>query len=308
MQIMEYLTAAPLIKKARPRQAEECAKLGFTPELHIFLAHDMKNGVNKASEEYVGMKQRYGETVGVDVRMHSVGVNAVRGAVELGGMLEEIDRLNKNEAANGIMLQLPLPIDDPELKKAKEIEVCDSVDLAKDIDGLAKNSPFEQATPLGLMHILDGYGIPVEGENVTVNGAKGRLIGESVVRLLREREPNKLYEIDWENREDLRPAIADSSILVTGVGKPNLITADMLRERADMLGGDFTVLDAGVSKVEDEEGNEFTVGDLDPSIEANGELDIKLTRRKGAAGPMTVVSLFDNLLKAAKLQAIEARR
>jgi methylenetetrahydrofolate dehydrogenase (NADP+)/methenyltetrahydrofolate cyclohydrolase len=281
---MRWLESQPLIEEAQERQRAACEELA--PGIDIMLVHG-EQGVNPASASYVARKERYGREIGADVRVHHLGLVAVQS-------MAVINELNKQKACNGMMMQLPLPIADRELRASEEARVCAGVDIRKDVDGLAPGSPFPQATPLGLMNILEGYGIDVENRQATVVGAAGKLVGRGCVRLLRDRDA-QVFEIDKENsEEEMRMAIRGADLVVSAVGRAGMITPDMLRDGQ-------VVLDAGVSPYLRNDGKETTIGDVDPLV-YESDLDIQITPHRGGAGPMTVSALFENLIKAASGQ------
>lgn len=271
---MQLLRAAPVIEGIKARQSAECADL--QPSLAVILAMG-EQGVDPASELYVAHKKRYGEKIGALVAVHRLAQPAIA---------DRIAELNEDVSTHGIIVQLPLP------NRDQEDELCQAIDPRKDVDGLHPQSRHLPATPLGIMNLLAGYDIEVADRVVTVNGARGKLVGQGAVELMRKAGA-AVIEIDQPNASELPSAIYASDILVTAVGKTNFsISAEMVDREG------LVVVDAGVRKVEPN--SPPTRGDLDPKayqLETDG---LRLTPHIGGTGPMTVAALLTNVITAAR--------
>jgi len=251
------------------------AERGAPPGLATVLVGD-----DPASRIYVGGKHRACEEVG----MASVGreLPADVSEAELLGM---IDELNGDQRVNGIIVQLPLPA---HLDGAR---ATSAVDPAKDVDGLTPTNAgllvqgrdgLVSATPLGVMELLRTYEVPLEGAHAVVVG-RSDLVGKPVSSLLLAQ--NATVTVCHSRTRDLAAVCRSADVLVAAVGRPRLVTGDMVREGA-------TVIDVGMNRTED-----GLVGDVD--FEAAARHARAITPVPGGVGPMTIAMLLRNTLKAA---------
>jgi methylenetetrahydrofolate dehydrogenase (NADP+)/methenyltetrahydrofolate cyclohydrolase len=220
---------------------------------------------NEAGDKYLNMKRKYGESIGAAVDLY----------VETGStILARIEKLNADETVTGIIIQLPLI-------GAQQVtdEALAKIAPAKDIDGLGPNSPYEAATPKAALWLLAAHGIDLKGRIVVVG--QGRLVGKPLAdRMIASGLDVVRCDI---NTKDLKTEVLQADIIFTGTGQEHLITPDMVK-----LGA--VLVDTGSPKSE-----------LDPGLYERE--DLTLTPNPGGVGPMTVVSLFDNLLIAAQTHA-----
>jgi len=251
------------------------AERGAPPGLATVLVGD-----DPASRIYVGGKHRACEEVG----MASVGreLPADVSEAELLGM---IDELNGDQRVNGIIVQLPLPA---HLDGAR---ATSAVDPAKDVDGLTPTNAgllvqgrdgLVSATPLGVMELLRTYEVPLEGAHAVVVG-RSDLVGKPVSSLLLAQ--NATVTVCHSRTRDLAAVCRSADVLVAAVGRPRLVTGDMVREGA-------TVIDVGMNRTED-----GLVGDVD--FDAAVRRARAITPVPGGVGPMTIAMLLRNTLKAA---------
>ena len=215
---------------------------------------------NEAGDRYLKMKQQYGKDIGVPVDLYVETKDTI---------LDRIDQLNHDNSVTGIIVQLPLT--DREMTD----EALASIDVSKDVDGLSPGSKFEQATPKAVLWLLASYNVDLAGHIVVVG--QGRLVGKPLADRL-ESSGHSVTRCDI-NTKDLRAETLKADILFTGTGQKYLIQPDMVKTGA-------VLVDTGSPN------NEF-----DPSL--YDRPDLTITPNPGGVGPMTVASLFDNLLIAA---------
>jgi methylenetetrahydrofolate dehydrogenase (NADP+)/methenyltetrahydrofolate cyclohydrolase len=220
----------------------------------------IRSAHNEAGDRYLKMKRAYGEDIGVPVDLY------VETAATI---LDRIQALNHDPAVTGIIIQLPL--ENPEITDAALAAVAPT----KDVDGLAPGTPFEAATPKAALWLLAAYNIDLTGRIVVVG--QGRLVGKPLADRL-EASGKDVVRCDIDTK-DLRAETLQADILFTGTGQPELIKPDMVKDGA-------VLVDTGSPR------NEF-----DPALLRRP--DLTLTPNPGGIGPMTVASLFDNLLIAA---------
>jgi methylenetetrahydrofolate dehydrogenase (NADP+) / methenyltetrahydrofolate cyclohydrolase len=263
---MKFLNGAELADFIKERQAKQVRALrqahNVFPKLAIIIC-----GNDVPSQKYAALKQQYGQDILVDVEIHNVP------QAEAAGL---IGTLNQDPAIHGIVIQLPLP--DP----AQTDQIVDAIAPAKDVDALSGSGTFDAATPLAINWLLTGYNIDLRGKNIVIVG-QGRLVG-APLRVMLEAMGLEPVIVD-ENTKNPETVFADAGIIITAVGKPGLISSDMIPLNA-------VVVDAGVASE-----NGVLKGDL--ADDAYEREDLTITPKKGGVGPLTVAALFDNVIRAA---------
>jgi methylenetetrahydrofolate dehydrogenase (NADP+)/methenyltetrahydrofolate cyclohydrolase len=272
------------IKNELKQRIEMLKAEGVTPKLVTILV-----GEDPASLSYVHMIQDAFNAVGISVELFRFPESITQKELE-----KEIIKVNEDEKIHGILVQMPLP------KHINVIEISQIVDPRKDIDCinpvniglfLLGNPKFVPCTPSAVYEILKRSGIEVEGKEVVVVGAAGR-IGR-LITLLLIRYGATVTACDIATR-DLRRHTKEAEILVTAVGKPRLITADMVCEGA-------VVIDVGISRIEDPErpGKFKIVGDVD--FDHVKDKVAAITPVPGGVGPVTTAMLISNTVRAAEI-------
>jgi methylenetetrahydrofolate dehydrogenase (NADP+)/methenyltetrahydrofolate cyclohydrolase len=224
-------------------------------------------GHNPVIETYVALKQRYGEDILVDVELFRVTQP---------GMIPLIKKLNHDSSVSGIIIQLPLE------NPSQTDEIVDAVAPEKDVDALGKNAILDPATPMAINWLLSGYNVDLKNKHIIIVG-NGRLVGKPLAKMW----ANSGYDVKvLTQTDDLLPRLKQSDIIVTATGKPGLITSEMIPVGA-------VIIDAGVASENGE-----TVGDVAKNVYERDDLTI--TPQKGGVGPLTVSTLFDNVIRAAR--------
>jgi len=216
---------------------------------------------NIAGDRYLKMKRKYGESIGVGVDLYVETADTI---------LERIAALNADPKVTGIIIQLPLT------GISLTEEALAAIAPAKDIDGLGPNTSFEAATPKASLWLLAAHNVDLKGRIVVVG--QGRLVGKPLADRL-EASGHDVVRCDIYTK-DLKAETIQADILFTGTGQEHLIKPDMVKEGA-------VLVDTGSPRSE-----------FDPAL--YDRPDLTLTPNPGGVGPMTVVSLFDNLLIAAQ--------
>lgn len=234
-------------------------------------------GQNKVSETYIAEKQKIGEEAGIKVELFQFPETIVQKELQ-----QEIGRIGKNPSVTGLIVQLPLP------KTMNREEVLNCIPLEKDVDVLSgqalKNfgdGKFAIVPPtVGAVQALFlAYGIEIQGKKVTLVGY-GRLVGMPISLWLKQE--NTEFEIADKDTKDLVAVTKAADVVISGVGKANLITGDMIKQGA-------VVIDAGTS-VEDGK----TTGDVDfASVSQKASY---ITPVPGGVGPLTVACLLRNVV------------
>lgn len=276
------LDGRALAQRVRARIAEEVARLrdahGVVPGLAAVLVGD-----DPASALYVDMKHRACEAAGMLSRQYRLDARTPQQELEA-----LIDELNADDAIDGILVQLPLPDHlDPR-------PVQERIAPAKDVDALnpytagrlAIGDPtFRAATPYGIMVLLDEAGVELAGAHAVIVG-RSNLVGRPLSLMLSLKGVDATVTVAHSRTRDLAAVCRLADVLVVAVGRPRLITADMVRPGA-------VVIDVGTNRTEDGR----LVGDVD--FDAVREVAGAITPVPGGVGPMTVTMLLQNTLEAA---------
>lgn len=212
-------------------------------------------------------------------------------------LLAEIEKLNNNPEVDGFIVQLPLP------KHISEQRLIEAIDYHKDVDGfhpinVGRQSIglpcFRSATPAGIMTLLERYGIVTSGANCVVLG-RSNIVGKPVASLLMQKANpgNATVTVCHRDTKNLKEICRNADILIAAMGRPNSVTADMVKVGA-------VIVDVGTTRVPDasRKSGFRLCGDVD--FEAVAPKCSYITPVPGGVGPMTIVSLMLNTLLAAK--------
>ncbi|MFA6039112.1 MAG: bifunctional 5,10-methylenetetrahydrofolate dehydrogenase/5,10-methenyltetrahydrofolate cyclohydrolase [Candidatus Peribacteraceae bacterium] len=267
--------AAALLDSLKPKVKE------LQPHMAI-----VQVGDDPASDSYITQKRKSCEEVGITSIHRHLAEKTTKEE-----LLRVVDELNRDTTVTGFIVQLPLPA---HLKSAVE-EVIRAIDPAKDIDGFTPvnvgktflGTAFEDlppATPAGVILLLEHYGIDVRGKHAVVVG-HSNITGKPLAAMLLNR--NATVTVCHKYTADLAQFTGQADILCTAVGKPGLITGDMVKPGAVVIDIGTTRTDAGLK------------GDVD--FDAVKEIASAITPVPGGIGPMTVASLIRNCVRAAEM-------
>lgn len=258
----------------RARLAAAINDLDFVPALHF-----VRVGEDPASVSYVRSKERLATSLGVASHVHVLSEDTSQATVV--GLVKD---LNADADIDGILVQLPLP------KHLNPDPVLLAIDPAKDVDGLhpinvgrlwAGQDGLFPCTPMGLIAMLKHYNIAIEGQNVVIVG-RSNLVGKPAAALfLRE---HATVTVAHSRTRNLTKVCQQADILVSAVGSPAMITADMVKPGA-------AVLDVGLTRVDG-----VIQGDVHPDV---WEVAAYLTPMPGGTGRMTTAMLMENTYRAA---------
>ena len=264
-----------LAAKLRARVAQDVREFGRPVCLATILVGD-----DPASHVYVGKKHDALAEAGIDSRDHRFPE-----ATQESEILDLLADLNADDDVDGILVQLPLPA------QMDEPNVLRGVDPAKDVDGfhpqnaglLFLGEPFlVPATPLGVMSMLAEYEVELRGKEAVVIG-RSEIVGKPMAMLLLAEHAT--VTICHSRTADLGDHTRRADVLVAAVGRPGLVTPEMVKPGA-------TVIDVGVNRTE-----AGLVGDVDPAVFDVAGL---MTPVPGGVGPMTIAMLLRNTLTAAQ--------
>jgi len=282
---MQLIDGKSLAKQTLDSVATEVDRLkqekNIVPGLAVILIGD-----DPASHAYVKMKAKTCEKVGFYSITHSMP-----DTISQDEIMATIEMINANPRIDGILVQLPLPA---HIDTEKILEI---IDPKKDVDGfhpynvgrLVTNlDSFVPCTPLGVMRMFQKYEIELKGKDVCVVGASN-IVGKPMASLLLNADAT--VTLTHIHTKDLKSHTTKADIVIVGVGKPNLITKDMIKD-------DAIVIDIGINRLD----NGKLVGDVDFDNVKNKCSFI--TPVPGGAGPMTIAMLLENTLKSAKAREI----
>lgn len=269
------------------KTADQIANGGKVPHLAAVLVGD-----NPASKVYVRNKVRSCEQVG----FHSTLIRKPADITEE-ELLHIIKELNQDPGIDGFIVQLPLP------DHLDEHKITLAIDPAKDVDGfhpvnigrMALGLPcYLPATPCGIVQMLSRYEIPTSGKEVVVIG-RSNIVGTPMSILLSRKDKvgNATVTLCHSRTADLAEHTRRADIIIASVGRPNTLTADMVKEGA-------VIIDVGINRVDDPDAAKGyrLVGDVD--FEGVSPKASYITPVPGGVGQMTVVSLLMNTFSASK--------
>ena len=249
-------------------------------------------GHDGGSETYVAHKVKSCEQVGfTSTRL------AFEDTITEAELLAEIDKLNADPDVDGFIVQLPLP------KHISEQKVIEAIDYRKDVDGfhpinvgrMAIGLPcYVSATPSGILELLKRYRIETSGKRCVVIG-RSNIVGKPVAMLMMQKAypGDATVTVCHSRTKDLKDICLQADIIIAALGKPEFLTADMVKEGA-------TVIDVGTTRVPDasKKSGFRLCGDV--KFDEVAPKCAYITPVPGGVGPMTIVSLLKNTLLAAK--------
>jgi methylenetetrahydrofolate dehydrogenase (NADP+)/methenyltetrahydrofolate cyclohydrolase len=269
--------------QVRERVKAEVAEIDVKPGLATILVGD-----DPASHVYVRNKRNASAEVGIESFHHELDASVPESEVA-----DLIVQLGQDDRISGILLQLPVP---GHIDSDAMIELINPL---KDVDGLTTvnagrlvqgREGLVSATPAGVIELLDSENVELRGAEAVVIG-RSQLVGRPLASLLLARDAT--VTMCHSRTRDLAEVCRRADVLVAAVGRPGLVTAEMVREGA-------VVIDVGTNRTED-----GLVGDVD--FEAVAQKAAAITPVPGGVGPMTIAMLLVNTVKAARLQAAEGR-
>ncbi len=249
-------------------------------------------GQNPASVSYVTAKQKTSKELG----FYSLQDNQPEDITEE-QLLKLIEQYNNDPKIHGILVQLPLP------KHINETKVLYAIDPKKDVDGfhpvnvgkmVIGEADYLPCTPAGIQQLLIRSGVKVDGAEVVVVG-RSNIVGKPIANILLQKQKgaNATVTICHTGTKDMAFHTRRADILIVAAGKPNAVTADMVKEGV-------VVIDVGVNRIGmTAEGKAKLCGDVD--FEGVREKASAITPVPGGVGPMTITMLMMNTVKAAKL-------
>jgi methylenetetrahydrofolate dehydrogenase (NADP+)/methenyltetrahydrofolate cyclohydrolase len=260
---------------------------GIVPGLGVILV-----GEDPASKSYVTAKEQ---------ACHDIGLfsddNRLPATTSQAELLALIAKMNADPRINGILVQLPLP------KHLNESEVLVAISPDKDVDGfhptnvgrmVVGEKAFLPCTPHGVLQMMSRSGVKIEGAHAVIVG-RSNIVGKPLANLLMAKGAmaNATVTVCHTKTKDIGYHTRQADIVIAAAGRPNTVTADMIREGA-------VVIDVGVNRIEDatKKAGFRLVGDVD--FEACRQKASMITPVPGGVGPMTITMLLYNTVESAK--------
>ena len=273
--------------------ASEVGQLSDTKPVVAFI----RVGDDPASVSYVRKKQKIAERIGIESRLILLSYD-----VSEKELFAQIDELNMDPGVNGILIQAPLP------EHINETETFNRVSHNKDVDGFhtlnigklcqEDESGFIACTPAGIVELIKRSNIETQGKHVVVLG-RSQIVGKPAALLMvRKALPgNATVTLCHSKTENLASITSQADVLIAAIGRPNFVTADMVKEGV-------CVIDVGINRVSDDsrKSGYRLVGDVD--FDAVASKASHITPVPGGVGPMTVAMLMHNTLRAFKAAQI----
>lgn len=261
---------------------------GKRPKLAVIMV-----GNNPASAIYVRKKQEAAEEIGIEFQL--IHLNEDASQEEL---LSSIQKLNKDEATTGIIVQLPIA------EHMDKFEALNTIHPYKDIDGLSTinagktateaKDALKPATPLGVMRILKWANVELKGKEAVVIG-RSQLVGQPMSIMLAQE--NTTVTICHKETADITKHLKQADVIVSATGVPMLVKGEQVKKGC-------TIVDVGISPNINPNIKKKIVGDICESVDG---IAAAVTPVPGGVGPMTVCSIITNIVDATYLQAGEQK-
>ena len=271
-----------LAKKIRENLKIECDELkekGINPKLAVIMVGD-----NQASKVYVKNKSKACNEVGIEYEEYLLTEDTKQEE-----LLDLIEKLNKDNSVNGILLQSPIP------KHLNINEAFKTITYLKDVDGFTPSSvgklcigedTFASCTPLGVIKMFEEYDIDLNGKDVVILG-RSNIVGKPLIQCCLQK--NATVTTCHSKTKNLKEHTKRADVIISAIGRPKFVTEDMVKDGV-------VIIDVGINR--DENGK--LVGDIDfENVEKKASY---ITPVPGGVGPMTIAMLMNNVIKATKEQ------
>lgn len=282
----KILSAAPAVEQIKKDLASRCDSLkqrGITPSMCVVLVGD-----NPASLSYIRNKKKICEEVGAKFHLEHMPESVTRDE-----FLSRVKKLNDDSSTNGIIIQLPVP------QHLKNLDIASLVKAEKDIDGfngLNTQNLYEGSkdlslllpcTPKGVIHLLKFYDIPVKGKNIVILG-RSLIVGKPLSMLLSNLDAT--VTLANSQTENIRDFTKRADIVIAAIGKAHFLDKTFFDPSKNTV-----VIDVGMNTLNGKLTGDVNIPDVDQVVSA-------ITPVPGGVGPMTVVSLIENLISATEKQ------
>jgi methylenetetrahydrofolate dehydrogenase (NADP+) / methenyltetrahydrofolate cyclohydrolase len=292
--IIDGKAVAQEMQEEMKAEVEDLKRKGIIPGLAVILVGD-----DPASRTYVRSKEKACERLGLFSDVFRLPETTPEG-----DLIALVDELNLRRDIHGILIQIPLPghIDENRMilriNPDKDVDGLHPVNVGKLVIG---KPGFLPCTPLGCKVLLERSGIETSGKHMVILG-RSNLVGKPLANIMLQKEKgaNAIVTVCHTAAKDLASYTRQADILVAAIGKPKMVTGDMVKEGA-------VVIDVGINRIEDHEnaGGNKLVGDVDfESVEPKASA---ITPVPGGVGPMTITMLMHNTIRSAARMLEQSR-
>lgn len=275
------------IREELKKEVASLKEKGITPGLGVILVGD-----DPASKSYVSSKEKACSEIGIYSDDNHLPADTSQEE-----LISLVEKMNNDKKINGILVQLPLP------PQCDENEILLKIVPEKDVDGfhpvsigkmLVGQDTFLPCTPHGVVEILKRSGVDTSGANIVIVG-RSNIVGKPLANMLLQKGKgaNATVTVCHTGTKDIKKHTLDADIVIAAAGRPNTVTADMVKDGV-------VIIDVGVNRVEDASRKRRyrLVGDVDfESIKEKASL---ITPVPGGVGPMTITMLMHNTVLSAK--------
>jgi methylenetetrahydrofolate dehydrogenase (NADP+)/methenyltetrahydrofolate cyclohydrolase len=285
--IIDGKAIATAVRAELAAEVERLKSKGVVPGLGVILVGD-----DPASKSYVTAKEK---------ACHEIGIfsddNRLPVTTSQRDLIALVRKMNADPKINGILVQLPLP------RQLDETEVLLTIDPDKDVDGfhpmnvgrmVVGEKAFLPCTPHGVVQMLSRSGVEIDGAHVVIVG-RSNIVGKPLANMLmaKSKNGNATVTVCHTRTKDIGSFTRQADIVIAAAGRPNTVTADMIREGA-------VVIDVGVNRIEDASRKQGfrLVGDVD--YEGCKKKARMITPVPGGVGPMTITMLLFNTVESAR--------
>lgn len=278
-QIIDGKELARSIREEVKKEVDNLREKNIIPKLAVIMVGD-----NSASKVYVKNKSKACQECDVEFEEILLDANT-----SMETLLSIIDKLNERTDINGILLQSPIP------HGLNIQEAFERISYKKDVDGfnpvnvgklMIGEDTFISCTPYGIIKMLEAYNIEIEGKHAVIIG-RSNIVGKPLAQCLLRK--NATVTICHSKTRDISQITKTADILISAVGRVNMVTSEMVKEGA-------VIIDVGMNRND----NGKLVGDVD--FEKVKEKASYITPVPGGVGPMTIAMLMNNVVKATKIQ------
>lgn len=287
--LIDGKATAAAIQNEIQHQIHQWHKQNIRPKLTAILV-----GEDPASKVYIRNKEQACSAAGLDHETFRLPADTSEDE-----LIRLIQKLNNDRAVSGILVQLPLP------KSIRESAVIEAIDPRKDVDCfhpenigrlMTGDAVFLPCTPAGVIELLMREGISPEGRHVVIVG-RSNIVGKPLANMLIQKSPraNATVTLCHTATPDLKRFTTQADILIAAVGKPEILTGEMIKPGA-------VVIDVGINRIADASSKTGFRLCGDVHFESACSVASAITPVPGGVGPMTIVMLLRNTLKAAELQ------
>ncbi|EFC91414.1 Methylenetetrahydrofolate dehydrogenase (NADP(+)) [Dethiosulfovibrio peptidovorans DSM 11002] len=280
--VMDGRAVSKKAKESIAAKVLELGKKGIVPSLAVVLVGD-----DPASKVYAGQKKKNCESVGISFDFHQLP-----GETSESELLDLVEELNRDDGVNGILVEMPLPghISNERIQAAidpdKDVDGSNPANLGRLMSGLPSLRP---CTPQGAMYLMDSYDVEFEGKHAVVVG-RSNIVGKPVGMMLLEKNATVTY--CHSRTANLTEVLRSADIVVAAVGRPKMITGEMIKPGA-------VVVDVGINSTED-----GIVGDVD--YDSVASVAGAISPVPGGVGPLTIAMLLGNVVTSAERRCSES--